>query len=355
MRIESIRVYRLSQPLCEPYHLSYRSIHDLDSVWARVELANGSMGWGESTPLPGYTESDLEAVWATTNKLAGAWIGKDAAEVLARRPGARDGFLFTAIWTALEEATGCIVQTSGMVPLVGLVQERAGESPIGALQRVRRHGYKVFKVKAGFLSVEEDTRRLCAFQRELHAGERIRIDANQSLSEAQAAALLAICIAGKVELFEQPLPVEEWDACERLARRAEVPIMLDESITDIESLDRTSRSGAAKIVKLKWMKQGGMSYLRDMVEHARKLGLLAVLGNGVAGWINNRHEAIFWLAQLQDMKLAGEMNGYLKIRDRRIPLGFEGGCLCLSAIQMAEIDPVQYRPTAERIYCAQHA
>ena len=156
MRIGSIRVYRLSQPLCEPYHLSYRTISALDSVWVKLELTDGNMGWGESTPLPGYTESDLSAVWATTNNLARAWIGKDANSILVSPPCAQDGFLFTAIWTALEEATGGIPQLTGKVPLVGLVQERAGESPENALQRVRKLSYKAFKIKVGFLSSDED-------------------------------------------------------------------------------------------------------------------------------------------------------------------------------------------------------
>jgi hypothetical protein len=128
--------------------------------------------------------------------------------------------------------------------------------------------------------------------------------------------------------------------------------MLDESITDLDSLDRTARSGAAHIVKLKWMKQGGMSYLCEMAEHARRLGLRIVLGNGVAGWIDNRHEAIFWLEQLQDMQLAGEMNGYLKIRDDSALLGFADGCLRLSSKQAEDIDPSRYQPSAMQIYRA---
>lgn len=350
MRIESIQAYRLSLPLLEPYHLSYRSIHDLDSVWVRIQLENGSMGWGESTPLPGYTESDLEAVWDTTNNLASDWIGKETDAVMAEPPRAQDGFLFTALWTALEEATGGIPRSFGKVPLVGLVQERAGESPVSAMQRVRKFGYKVFKVKVGFLSSEEDSQRLRSFQQELLGGEFIRVDANQSLSEASAAMLLACCISGKVELFEQPLPVDAWDECARLARLAPVPIMLDESITDLDSLDRTARSNAASIVKLKWMKQGGMFFLREMVAQARKLDLRIVLGNGVAGWIDNRHEAIFWLEQLQDMQLAGEMNGYLKIRDGSAMLGFGDGCLSILPAQATDIDPSRYQLSEKRIY-----
>jgi L-alanine-DL-glutamate epimerase-like enolase superfamily enzyme len=340
----------LSLPLCEPYHLSYRSIHGLDSVWVKIELANGGIGWGESTPLPGYTESDLNAVWTATNNLASDWVGKEAHALLAEQPRRLDGFLFTAVWTALEEATGAIPQLFGNVPLVGLVQEKEGESPKNALQRVRKLSYKVFKLKVGFLPLEEDILRLRTFQYELANDERIRVDANQSLTEAGAAMLLAGCIPGKIELFEQPLPVGAWDECARLARLAPVSIMLDESITDLDSLDRTAESGAANIVKLKWMKQGGMFFLREMVERARRLNLRIVLGNGVAGWIDNRHEAIFWLEHLQDMQLAGEMNGYLKIMGDSTLLGFANGCLSIPPTQATTIEPDSYHPSALQIY-----
>ena len=93
-----------------------------------------------------------------------------------------------------------------------------------------------------------------------------------------------------------------------------------------------------------------MSFLRAMVERARRLDLRIVLGNGVAGWIDNRHEAIFWLEQLQDMQLAGEMNGYLKIKDDTTLLGFTDGCLNFSLKKAKEIDPMRYKPSVIRTY-----
>jgi L-alanine-DL-glutamate epimerase-like enolase superfamily enzyme len=350
MRIASIKLYRLSQPLSEPYHLSYRSIFDLDSLWAKVELENGRMGWGESTPLPGYSESDMDAVWTVTNNLAGQWIGKSAGEILGRPLREQDGFLFTALWTALEEATGSIPLLEGLVPLVGLVQERKGEPTLSAVQGVRKLGYKVFKVKVGYLSVDDDIKRLTLLQNELLHDELIRVDANQALSEVSAAKILEVCILGKIELFEQPLPIDDWAGCARLARISAVPIMLDESITDLDTLEKTAEIGAARIVKLKWMKQGGRSYLLAMVKRARELNLRVVLGNGVAGAVNNRQEALFWLDQLRDIQLAGEMNGYLKIKNRSALLGFENGCLSVASKPVAEINPEVYQVTETKFY-----
>lgn len=350
MRIESILVYRLTFPLVEPYHLSYGLIHELEVVWVRIQLLDGSIGWGESTPLLGYTDSDIDAVWRTTNQLAATWVGKESSDILSVPLRDQDGFLFTAAWTALEAATDAIASVSGEVPLVGLAQERAREKPADALRRVRKPGYTIFKIKVGFLSLAEDLERLRLFQSELFSGELLRIDANQALSENAAATLLEICLPGKVELFEQPLAVNAWNECARLAHLAPIPIMLDESITDLASLERTARTGAASIVKLKWMKQGGKLYLREMVACARNLGLRVVLGNGVASWINNRHEAAFWLEDLKDMGLAGEMNGYLKIRASSKLIGFQNGRLTLQPAHTDGFDPADYGPSAMRTY-----
>jgi len=236
------------------------------------------------------------------------------------------------------------------VPLVGLTQERQGETPAAALRRVRRAGHRVFKVKVGFNPLQQDIERLTAFQADLHDGERIRVDANQGLSDQQARILLKYCLPEKIELLEQPLPVGAWTECARIAQQSPIPIMLDESITDVKSLQKTAQTGAGKIVKLKLMKQGGIIQLQEMLVHARKLGLEVVLGNGVAGWIDNRHEGIFWLKYLQDTGRAGEMNGYVKIQQKPGEVEFANGYLRLMAMAPHSLDRGHYITTASKEY-----
>jgi o-succinylbenzoate synthase len=325
MRVDSISVYKIILPLEEPYYLSYKSIESLESVWVRIQLDDGKVGWGESTPLLGYSNSNLDDVWQKTTLLSESWIGRTILDILSESFNDLDGFLFASALTALEDASGVMQTQLGAIPVVGLVQERVDESPGDAINRVREFGYRTFKVKVGFASGYIDRNRLMAFQKELLPDERLRIDANQSLDEDSARALLSVCQENRVELFEQPLPIGDWDGCSQLARHSPVPIMLDESVTDIGSLEKIALTRAAKIVKLKLMKQGSMSALSLMVDRARSLGLEVVLGNGVAGWIDNLHEAAFWLRHLKDANLAGEMNGFLKIRGKVSQLGFGDG------------------------------
>lgn len=331
--IRSTHLYRVSLPLIEPYHLSYGPLKTLESLWAKIVLADGREGWGESTPVPGYSDSDVAAVWAAGQHRAVEWLGRSAEDVLAHCPDREDGFLVTALWTAFESACGRIPAVEGAIPIVGLVQEAPAESPGEALQRVSAKGYRYFKVKVGYHDPDLEVKRLRDFQKALGSEQRIRVDANQALDEKAAIKLLEVCDAAKIEFFEQPLPVAAWEATARLTRAFPTTILLDESLTSLASLDRVVEHRAAGAVKLKWMKQIGWGYLAQMLDRASALGLRVVLGNGVASHLNNWHEAMFWLARLRDSGVAGEMNGFLKLAD--IPAGcgldFAHGCVIAEA------------------------
>jgi muconate cycloisomerase len=66
--------------------------------------------------------------------------------------------------------------------------------------------------------------------------------------------------------------------------------MADESILDHASLIDVIRAGAADIVKLKVMKQGGLINTRRMLETAAAAGLKCVIGHGFGLGINTMAE-----------------------------------------------------------------
>lgn len=343
MKIQRIDLYKVTLPLIHPYRLAYGHVSALHSLWVRVELEEGRIGWGESTPLPGYSESTIEAVVGNGKSLALKWIGREAGEILSAPPmRGIDGFMFTALFTALEEASDEIPQAEGRVPIVALVQEHSGERPSDTLKRVRANGYRFFKVKVGFHNIVKEKTRIKQFQDNLCPGEKLRIDANQSLAFKDAFALAEICSPETVELFEQPYSILCWEETAELRKASSVAIMLDEAITDTASLERASEEKAADVVKLKLMKQGSCAALREMVDRARQLRLKVVFGNGVASCLNNRQEAIFWLRHLQDFHMAGEMNGFLKLKNNICAdlIQFQEGCAFVPASGPEVLDKI---------------
>ncbi|MGH7684716.1 MAG: hypothetical protein ACREMT_10255 [Vulcanimicrobiaceae bacterium] len=90
--------------------------------------------------------------------------------------------------------------------------------------------------------------------------------------------------------------------------------MIDEWIVDKASVDRAAAIPGVAFVKFKLMKAGGFASLCDLIGHARDLGLKIVLGNGVASDVGCLGEAV--VARRLGLDLAGEMNGFLKTRQR---------------------------------------
>ena len=88
-----------------------------------------------------------------------------------------------------------------------------------------------------------------------------------------------------------------------------MPMMLDESIYGLEEIERAAQLAAARFIKLKLMKLGGLARLERGLRLIRSLGMEPVLGNGVACELGCWMEACVARTTIDN---AGAMNGYLK-------------------------------------------
>ena len=105
-------------------------------------------------------------------------------------------------------------------------------------------------------------------------------------------------------------------------------MMLDESIYGIDDFRRAADLKAARYIKLKLMKQGGLDRLAAAIDSIRECGMEPVLGNGVACEIGCWMEACLARGRINN---AGEMNGFLKPAARLLknPLKFDRGAIVL--------------------------
>jgi len=169
---------------------------------------------------------------------------------------------------------------------------------------------------------------LDTIQRAVAGRVPIRLDANQGYDRDDALRFVAGLDPAGIELFEQPCAAGDWESAVAVARVAPVPMMLDESIYGLAEVDRAAELKAAAYIKFKLMKAGGLTRLADALGHIRAMGMEPVLGNGVA------HEVGCWMEACvarSGIRNAGEMNGFLKPRDRILarPLAFTDGALVL--------------------------
>lgn len=306
--------YWIRTALRAPYELSFGTLNAFDVIVVRVVDNCGRVGYGESCPVPPYSAETAEEVWRRIKGILPEICESDAPtalEKLRKRAESRESFSYVAPSTAVEDLVEPPhVDGALCVPVVGAVLTHCLDEIPAEIQRLTDQGYRTLKVKVGF-DPANDLANIRLIKSCMPDGVQLRLDANEAWDLAQASGFLNELDPTDIELLEQPFPRNRWDWVTALKQENhEVPLMLDESIHMEDSIERAAASGV-DIVKLKLMKAGSRSALYRRMRLAQQLGLSVVIGNGVAGVVDNWHEAQCALATGR----AGEMNGNLKIKD----------------------------------------
>jgi L-alanine-DL-glutamate epimerase-like enolase superfamily enzyme len=294
LRIVRVEARPLDVPLIDPFVIASTRLDRVRNVAVRVELSDGSVGWGEASTLPPVTAEDQPAALAAVEAQV-AWLtGRDAdgwrsmagelAERMRGTPSARAG---------LEMAVIDAVARSRDVPLYrffGGATDRVTTDitiPIGGpdeaerlAARYRGQGFATIKTKVG-LDVDADIARLVAI-RGAHPDCSLVLDANEGYTAEQALDVVRELRDAGMEpaLLEQPVAREDWDGLGRVARDAGVPVAADESCRDSSDARRIARDGLAQVLNMKLVKSGVVDAL-EIAEVARAAGLGLMIGGMV--------------------------------------------------------------------------
>lgn len=337
--LDEIVVRELRMPLSEPYPSAIATIDALDALVVQVRTSDGASGFGEAVIVEGYTHETRAGGWQFCLEHGRAAIGRETGAVKAALVAhrAEHSHAVATLTAAIEMAEGhallAPLEQAARVPLLAPVNAKEERAIAAEVERLLADGFRTLKVKVGF-AVQADIARVRFIQRCVGSRALIRLDGNQGYARADAETFTAALDPTGIELFEQPCADHDWEAAQALARIAPVPMMLDESIYVSADIERAARLEAARYIKLKLAKAGGIDALASDLKLITQHGMQRVLGNGVAT------EIACWIEGCVARELidnAGEMNGYLKPADRlfREPLPFENGAMVI---------PRRYRP-----------
>lgn len=331
-RIAEIDLRRLEVPLAVPYKLAFGDVRAFDVILVELLDDNGRRGLGEATILEGYTNESVDGAWTRARALAEEAIGAEteAARQRIAQHHSEAPFTVSALTTAIEMAEGAPdLAHAGRrrLPLLAVANATRPDELEREIECLLEQGYTTLKVKVGF-DIEPDLARVARIHRIAAGRATLRLDGNQGYDRADAIRFATTVDPDGIELFEQPCPAGDWEAAEAVAAVAGVPMMLDESIYDESDIERAAELGAATYIKLKLMKAGGLARLDAQLGRIRELGMVPVVGNGVATEISCWMEACVAYRHLDN---AGEMNGFLKPARRIVeaPLTVERGALVL--------------------------
>ncbi|WP_238153520.1 mandelate racemase/muconate lactonizing enzyme family protein [Kribbella speibonae] len=123
----------------------------------------------------------------------------------------------------------------------------------------QKAGWPGVKLKVGKPRVHEDVERLRAVRDAVGPSLDIMVDANQSMTYAEAKRRAAAFEAVDLSWFEEPLPADDVTGHIRLAESTSIPIAVGESLYSISQFREYVASGGAGIVQVDVARVGGIT------------------------------------------------------------------------------------------------
>jgi L-Ala-D/L-Glu epimerase len=265
-----------------PFIIARGGQSDYRTVWVRLKDGDGNEGWGEAAPTKFYGET-TETVLAALDTY-GAHLPDDPfdleeaerrwEELLHRNPAAR-----AALSSALHDLVGKRLGVP-LYRLWGLDPAKAPRSTftIGIDQpekmraKVREaEQYPILKIKLG---TDRDVEILRTIRDT--TDREIRVDANCGWTLKQTVRMLPVLEEFGVTVLEQPLPADQLDGLGEIRRRADIPVIADESCET--AADIPPLVGKVDGINIKLAKCGSLREAIRMIAIARAHGMTVMVG-----------------------------------------------------------------------------
>lgn len=351
--VSTVSLYELQIPLMRPYEISYLSYEHFPLLVAAVTLESGETSFGETRLAVGdqYSWEPPQDPWQICEEVGATLIGASPREGIQRLQARQDSSFrsLTPLATALDNLLEPIAHHSlQRTPLTATVAGATWSELEHSVDHHVAEGYSVFKLKIGFNPANDAARTSFVYGR-LPGDCALRVDANMAWDLEAASEYLDLVNKNSVRLqaLEQPFPVGQWDDLGTLGRASQAPLMLDESITDLSSIDRAASTPGIKWIKLKLLRAGSPSRLRQLVARAHDRGLRVTVGNGTGSDLGCLLEA---RAVVGCVKEACEFNGFLKTKVQLLtdPMNCSQGSLLVDPTADIRLDEASVRKVLVR-------
>lgn len=285
-------LFRFRLPLKRPLAIKSETILHRKGLLLKLEDETGSAGWGEVSPLPGFSGESLMQAEESLDFLLPRFTRKtfpDDFSSFARQLQSIGGkkLLFPSVRFGLEMAflmlQGCRQRCSPAklvarhpapeVPVNALLSKHSGENSVTQLLDA---GYRTIKLKVGGENPAAEIERVRRISKQVAGRALLRLDANQAFSLREATTFTRAVKDYPVEYFEEPLqnPAE----LEMFARQTGFPLALDESILKYD-LNFLEKIPGVRAFVYKPGIYGGVQDVLEIARAARQRGTSLVVSS----------------------------------------------------------------------------
>lgn len=331
--IERLDAVIVDLPTIRPHKLAMHTMQRQTLVILRLKCSDGVEGIGESTTIGGlaYGYESPESIKANIDAhLAPALVGLDAGNINAAmqaldKVAKGNTFAKSGIESALLDAQGKRLGLPVSELLGGRVRDSlevawtlaSGDTArdiAEAEQMLEARRHRIFKLKIGANSLEQDLRHVVAIKKALGEQASIRVDVNQYWDESQAIRGCQVLGDNGIDLIEQPISRSNRGGQVRLNQRSPAPIMADESIESVEDALSLAADGAASVFALKIAKNGGPRAVLRTAQIAEAAGIALYGGTMLEGSVGTLASAHAFLT-LKQLTWGTELFGPLLLTE----------------------------------------
>jgi L-Ala-D/L-Glu epimerase len=278
-----------------------------DSLFLRAHLDNGVEGWGEALPRAYVSGESREQAFALLRDtvlpaLVGRSFGSlpEAVSFLEKcdgkapsewvRPEVPQTSAWCSVDLALLDAFGRVAgeparpaagdqaptaASLGRYRYSGVVSAGHGWPYALSLLKIRAFGFRHIKLK---LEHDGAVRAARTARRVLGRRVDLRVDANMAWDVEQALELIGQLGSVGIRSFEQPIAADDLAGLARLVAEAPAGIMVDEGLTDRDSLQRFIAHRACTAANVRISKCGGLIGAYARCREALDAGLMLQVG-----------------------------------------------------------------------------
>jgi L-alanine-DL-glutamate epimerase-like enolase superfamily enzyme len=278
-----------------------------ESLFLRMTLDSGMDGWGEALPRAYVSgESRQDAFALLRDQVLPALVGQrfqslpEVVSFLEKCDGKAPSEWVapdvpqTSAWCCVDlalldafgRASGEPARPAAAVPAPspaalgryrysGVVSAGQGWSYAVSLLKMRAFGFRQVKLKLerdGTLQAARTARRLLGRRVDL------RVDANMAWDVEQALEVIGQLRAVGIRSFEQPIAADDLAGLARLVAESSAQIMVDEGLTDRDSLQRFITQRACTAANVRISKCGGLIGAYARCREALDAGLMLQVG-----------------------------------------------------------------------------
>lgn len=291
MKISNIKAEKVKLELFVPFVTAALSRTFQHTVLVKVETDEGVFGVGEAVPTRHITAETVDSVLVVINELKEKLLGMNPLSIEAIHSVmdthiAANTSAKAAIDIALYDIKGKVMNAPLYQVLGGfhncvetdvtLSIQKPGQLMEAAKKEVAR-GFRILKIKIG-LNPAEDIEGIRMVREAVGDKVKIKVDANQGYSHADAIMVINELKKYGVISIEQPRPVWDVDGMAYVRDKTGFTIIADEGVFSPIDAVKLVKKDACDMMNIKLMKSGGIFKAEKINAICEAAGLPCMVG-----------------------------------------------------------------------------